>query len=506
MKNKFLLLAYLMFIGVFFSCKKDIEGPALVADFSADTQTVKAGNQVTFTDISEGTASRWNWTFAGGTPATSELSSPAVVYDKPGTYAVTLALGNGTTSSTVTKETFITVSFNEIVASFEVDKTTLRQGESVKFTDLSTGMPTAWRWELTKGTGAPIIVTEQNPTVTFNEPGIYTVKLTASNPDYSNTVTKATLLTVVDITSVEAAFTSNLTGTYAGGAVQFTDQSVGTATTWNWTFEGGSPSSSSSQNPTVTYNSPGRYNVKLVASNAAKTSTIEKSGYVVVVPGNDLVAFYPFGGNVNDAGPNKANPTTLVGTVAFNATDRKAMENNVVVFDGASGLLVPDNTAFNFRTGNYSVSFWVKTDKTSRMMLWQESGETGSNTSQTWLRIGDNTSTQYMRFNTEDATGGGFVNLGSEGKVSDNVWHHVVCVRSGQVNQVYIDGVKARESTIAVLKDVSNEGGFKIGVQKGPTSATSPSGLSNFFTGMLDDMVIYKKALTAAEVMALYTL
>jgi len=505
MKNKIILLAYFMFIGIFLSCKEDLEDPNLAADFNADVQTVKASSSITFTDISEGSASRWNWTFEGGTPATSDLSSPTVVYNQPGTYAVTLTLSNGKRTSTLTKENFITVSFNEIVANFEVDKTTVRQGESLTFKDLSTGMPTTWRWEFIPVTGTPIVSNQQNPTITFKEPGKYTVKLTASNPEFSNVVTKNEFLDIIDITSVNANFTSDLSGTYTGGSIAFSDQSVGTATAWNWTFEGGMPTSSTSQNPTIIYNTPGLYKVTLVASNTARSSTMEKEGYVVVVPGNDLVAFYPFGGTGNDAGPNKVNPTQ-VGTVAFTGTDRKSITNNAAVFDGASGLLVPDNSNFNFETGNFSVSFWVKTDKTSRMMIWQESGEAGSATSQTWLRIGDNATTQYMRFNTEDATGGGFVNLATEGRVSDNTWHHVVCVREGQTNRVYIDGVRAKESQIAVLKDVSTEEGFKIGLQKGLATTANPSGLSNFFNGQLDDMVIYKKALTAAEVTALFNL
>ena len=494
-----------MFMGIFISCKDNLEEPGLSAAFNADVQQVKAGAAVAFTDVSEGAVSRWSWTFPGGSPATSQLSGPSVVYEQPGTYAVTLTISNGKTSATVTEETFITVSYNDIAANFEADKTTIKQGESITFKDLSAGLPTAWRWEFSTATGDPIVATEQNPVVTFTEPGQYTVKLHASNPEHAHEVTKADLITVIDITSVEANFSSDLRGTYAGGAIAFTDQSVGTATAWNWTFEGGTPASANSRNPTVTYHTPGRYKVSLVASNASKSSTVEKAGYVVVVPGGDIVAFYPFGGNANDAGPNKLNPSAI-GAVAFSGTDRKSQAGNAALFDGQSGLLVPDHNAFNFETGNYSVSCWVKTDKTNRMMIWQESGEAGSSTSQTWMRIGDNTSSQLIRFNTEDNTGGGFANVGTDGKVSDNAWHHVVCVREGQVNRVYVDGVKVKESTITVLKDVSSEQGFKIGVQKGLPGTSNPSGLSNYFTGLLDDMVIYKKALTDADVSALFNL
>ncbi|MGV3502817.1 MAG: PKD domain-containing protein [Adhaeribacter sp.] len=505
MKNTLTLLAFFMFAGIFVSCKDKLEEPRLEAGFSASVQTVKAGNPVTFSDESAGSASRWSWTFAGGSPATSDLSGPTVVYNQPGTYAVTLTLSNGKTSATVTKEAFITVSFNEVVANFEAGKTTIKQGESLSFRDLSSGLPTTWRWEFIPATGTPLVSTEQHPTITFSEPGRYTVKLTASNPEFSHSVTRSDYLEVVDITSVNAAFGSSQTGTYAGGSLSFTDQSVGTATAWSWTFEGGVPATSASRNPTVTYPNPGRYKVKLVASNSAKSSTVEKDGYVVVVPNSDLVAFYPFGGTADDAGPGQAHPTQI-GTVSFAGTDRKGMAANAAQFDGSSGLLVPDKADFNFETNNYSVAFWVKTNKTSRMMIWQESGDQGSSTSQTWLRIGDNATTQRMRFNTEDATGGGFVNLGSEGMVADDAWHHVVCVREGQTSRVYIDGVRAKEGQIAALKDVSGNDGFKIGVQKGLPTTANPSGLSNFFTGLLDDVVIYKKALSAAEITALFNL
>jgi PKD repeat protein len=42
-----------------------LEEPRLEACFRAEVQTVKAGNPVTFTDLSLGSASRWSWTFAG---------------------------------------------------------------------------------------------------------------------------------------------------------------------------------------------------------------------------------------------------------------------------------------------------------------------------------------------------------------------------------------------------------------------------------------------------------
>ncbi|GAA4456945.1 hypothetical protein GCM10023189_26930 [Nibrella saemangeumensis] len=59
-----------------------------------------------------------------------------------------------------------------------------------------------------------------------------------------------------------------------GGTVQFTDLSGNFPTRWEWTFEGGTPSTSSERNPLVTYNRPGRFRVTLVVSNSAGQSDV----------------------------------------------------------------------------------------------------------------------------------------------------------------------------------------------------------------------------------------
>jgi PKD repeat protein len=79
-----------------------------------------------------------------------------------------------------------------------------------------------------------------------------------------------------------ASFTSNATSVCAGQSVQFTDQSSPNITTWSWSFPGGTPSSSTQQNPTVTYNTAGTYNVSLTVTNANGTNTITTNNYITV--------------------------------------------------------------------------------------------------------------------------------------------------------------------------------------------------------------------------------
>lgn len=69
-----------------------------------------------------------------------------------------------------------------------------------------------------------------------------------------------------------------------GGQVRFTDLSTNFPTSWQWTFEGGTPSTSTEQNPTVVYAQPGKFKVTLVTSNAAGTSTpVVREQYIEVL-------------------------------------------------------------------------------------------------------------------------------------------------------------------------------------------------------------------------------
>ncbi|UCH92954.1 MAG: FG-GAP repeat protein, partial [Candidatus Aminicenantes bacterium] len=80
-----------------------------------------------------------------------------------------------------------------------------------------------------------------------------------------------------------ADFSADPTTVCVGGIVNFTDLSTNCPTSWNWTFEGGTPSSSTVKNPTVTYNTPGTYTVTLTVCNAQGCDTEAKVDYITVI-------------------------------------------------------------------------------------------------------------------------------------------------------------------------------------------------------------------------------
>jgi len=82
-----------------------------------------------------------------------------------------------------------------------------------------------------------------------------------------------------------ADFVSSTTVINAGGFVRFKDQSTYTPTSWNWVFQGGTPSSyNGATPPIIQYNTPGTYNVSLTVSNANGPDTKTITGHVTVGP------------------------------------------------------------------------------------------------------------------------------------------------------------------------------------------------------------------------------
>lgn len=79
-----------------------------------------------------------------------------------------------------------------------------------------------------------------------------------------------------------ANFTVDIKSGNAPLSVQFLDLSVNKPTSWSWSFQGGTPSTSNLQNPTVTYNSPGIYQVSLTCYNSTGNNNITKTGYISV--------------------------------------------------------------------------------------------------------------------------------------------------------------------------------------------------------------------------------
>lgn len=87
----------------------DVPDVLCQAEFTANQTTICVGETVDFTDETYNAVNGWDWAFAGGTPATSTVQNPSIVYNTPGLYEVTLDATDGSNSDIETKTSYIRV-------------------------------------------------------------------------------------------------------------------------------------------------------------------------------------------------------------------------------------------------------------------------------------------------------------------------------------------------------------------------------------------------------------
>lgn len=260
MKTKIILLA--MIVAIFVGCKKDEPEEQPIAKFTY----VVDGNKVSFNDQSIN-AKGYYWTFGDGT--NSHEKNPEKTYAKPGSYTVTLRVINISLSSTY--ETTLSLESPDPQAKFSY----YADGLTVTFSNQSVNAQT-YLWYFGNGKTS----TQKDPTITYNSAGTYSVSLTASNGDKSNTYQKNVS---VSYNQPTAGFTYK---TEAPLKVVLTNTSTN-ATSYEWDF--GDGKTSTEKNPTHKYSAAGSYIITLVAKNPAGSKqyrqTVQISAPKVFVKG-----------------------------------------------------------------------------------------------------------------------------------------------------------------------------------------------------------------------------
>lgn len=205
------------------------------------------------------------------------------------------------------------------------------------------------------------------------------------------------------------------------------------------------------------------------------------------VPTNSLVAFYPFNANAMDASNNGFHGAVNTATLT---QDRFGNANNSYSFTSSSGGIIV--SSLPMIDSVYSVSFWFKKNLTnvhSRVLSynWQ------TNQGQFVYYIeNDNTG----RFGTRSSTTGTSIEIVDNVPISTNVWFHIVCIRNNSTMILYKNGVQLSVITNTFILPGQTQP-FYVG--------GDPNQLTNPYTGAIDDIIIYDRALSQCEVNQLYT-
>lgn len=163
------------------------------------------------------------------------------------------------------------------VANFTADITRGCGTTVITFSDHSTNNPTSWLWDFGDGSAPSTL---RNPAHTYQNTGIFTVTLTATNASGSNSRIRNAYITILG--PPNANFIADRVIGCAPQVIRFTDLSnsgsIGIAS-WLWDF--GDGYSSSDQMPTHTYNAEGIYNVSLMVTDSNSCSKqIYRANYI----------------------------------------------------------------------------------------------------------------------------------------------------------------------------------------------------------------------------------
>jgi PKD repeat protein len=320
---------------------------------------------------------------------------------------------------------------------------------TIQFTDLSTGGPTDWHWDFTGGATS----TDQNPSHTYTAAGAYDVSLLVNNPYGSNFINKSSYIFV--LAPIIADFSTDITVGYAPSEIQFTDQSSGAPTTWYWDF--GDGQTSSEQNPSHTYSSPGVYNVSFTAGHDMDSDTLVQTGFITVLGGCEGNGAYHFNGI-----DQYLTVGVMVGGVLGNETTVEAwvnLEVNNVEQNIYSYWNVAQHKMFNLHVN------------ANGQLVGERYGATPS-----------------------AATSGSNILL-------TNQWYYVAMVsKAGEPTKVYINGELAGTSPdVLVTPNVTDALLGTMGCQNYDGACI------NFLRGSIDEVRVSKVARTAAEIASYYS-
>ncbi len=218
----------------------------------------------------------WRWDFGNGD--TSLQQNPSYVYSTSGVETITLTTIDQRGCS---DEHSIDVEAYELpVVDFAANDSLGCSGQVFQFTDLSTASAniTSWLWDF----GDSNTSTLKNPSHTYASEGFYTVTLTVV--DVNGCTETLTRNNYIRLTRPIAAFTQNRTTACPGVNIRFTDLSTPDHPIVDWQWEFGDGGTSTDQNPTHYYSTPGFYDVTLIVTNVQGcTDTLVKPNLIHIL-------------------------------------------------------------------------------------------------------------------------------------------------------------------------------------------------------------------------------
>ncbi len=266
----------------------ETSGDFMDVDFIANVTSGYDSLEVSFTDLTDKSPSKWFWSFGDG--GISTLQNPSHTYTTPGVYNVWLnAMGENGIGSCV-KEGYIVVSktLSPPVVLYYADIGNTDVPAHITFMDTGTGA-TSWVWTFGDGGSA----NGRSVSHVYTAAGYYTVSCTATGPGGTTVKTWTNAVHVYGCNAITPAIDADVRNGIAPLEVGFTDVSSVpegvTVTGWLWMF--GDGGTSDEQNPEHEYSEGGSYDVTLRLYQGGSYVSKVYRGFVIVKDAKPVPGF-----------------------------------------------------------------------------------------------------------------------------------------------------------------------------------------------------------------------
>jgi len=223
--------------------------------------------------------------------------------------------------------------------------------------------------------------------------------------------------------------------------------------------------------------------------------TCNATGRCVSGGDSSLIAYYPFSGNANDESGN-GNNGIVYGAVL--TTDKNGNPNSAYQFDGVNDY-VNMGDVLDMGTRDMTISAWVKTSYTGDYSFFVSKSYYGAGNYRYSLYTSPTTGNVGIFI---QGNGGSDVMFNGNAVVADGNWHFVTFVfnRSGNA-QIYVNGVYDTSQTISQWNGVNFDSNHPFRI--GSYTDSDNIGIKYPFNGIIDEVRIYNRILTPAEIATL---
>ena len=220
-----------------------------------------------------------------------------------------------------------------------------------------------------------------------------------------------------------------------------------------------------------------------------------------------LVAYYPFNGNSNDECGNE-NDGNITGTTLI--ADRFGNTGSAIGFDGVDDYIsISDSPSLNIGSQSFSLSVWAKVVNDPALPISSIISNYRGSSPPEHLGLEHvhqyNGLNQTWEFSTRDSNDEKIDLNSTDGSAVPGSWVHILGVRDkeSKVTKLFVNGIlvdSGADERTGRFTGLST-GQYWIGAGSLWPQPLTPAG---FFTGSLDDIRIYDRALSTSEVSALY--